>query len=142
MNNYFNLELPAITENEAFARSTVAAFCIALNPSLEQINDIKTAVSEAVTNCIVHAYRERKDGKIYMQVGIENNALSILIRDDGCGIADVTQAMQPFYTTMPEQERSGMGFTVMRTFMDEVEVQSQPNQGTTVRMRKTIRTED
>lgn len=142
MNNYFNLELPAITENEAFARSTVAAFCIALNPSLEQINDIKTAVSEAVTNCIVHAYRERKDGKIYMQVGIENNALSILIRDDGCGIADVTQAMQPFYTTMPEQERSGMGFTVMRTFMDEVEVHSQPNQGTTVRMRKTIRTED
>lgn len=142
MNNYFNLELPAITENEAFARSTVAAFCIALNPSLEQINDIKTAVSEAVTNCIVHAYRERKDGKIYMQVGIENNALSILIRDDGCGIADVTQAMQPFYTTMPEQERSGMGFTVMRTFMDEVEVQSQPNQGTTVRMRKTIQTED
>ncbi len=142
MNNEFTLKLPAITQNEAFARSTVAAFCVELNPSLEQINDIKTAVSEAVTNCIVHAYRGRSDGQIEMRVCLENGGVAILIRDEGCGIADVEQAMQPFYTSMPEQERSGMGFMLMRTFMDDVQVESDPAKGTTVRMRKQIRTED
>ncbi len=142
MNNEFTLKLPAITQNEAFARSTVAAFCVELNPSLEQINDIKTAVSEAVTNCIVHAYRGRSDGQIEMRVCLENGGVAILIRDEGCGIAVVEQAMQPFYTSMPEQERSGMGFTLMRTFMDDVQVESDPAKGTTVRMRKQIRTED
>lgn len=137
LNNYFKLILSGKLENESFARSTVAAFCTVLNPTIEEINDIKTAVSEAVTNCIVHAY-QGKTGEIIIEVSIYGNTVEIKVSDTGCGFADIAKAMQPFYTTKPEEERSGMGFTLMQAFMDNLEVISTVGIGTTVLMRKNI----
>ncbi len=137
LNNYFKLILSGKLENESFARSTVAAFCTLLNPTIEEINDIKTAVSEAVTNCIVHAY-SGKTGEIIIEVFIYGNNVEIKISDTGCGFADIARAMQPFYTTKPDEERSGMGFTLMQAFMDDLNVISTVDIGTTVIMRKTI----
>ncbi len=134
--NKFSMKLLAKTGNESFARSSVSAFCLELNPSLEEINDIKTAVSEAVTNCIVHAYGGQEDKFIDISVSLENGKAEIIIEDEGCGIADVDKAMQPFFTTKPEQERSGMGFTLIQTFMDKVEIVSQKDKGTRVVMQK------
>lgn len=135
--NEVTLTFSSVSQNEAFARSAVAAFCVAANPSLEEINDIKTAVSEAVTNCIVHAYG-KKAGLVSVGVGIIGDSVVITVSDNGVGIENVDKAMQPFFTTKPEQERSGMGFTVMETFMDELVVESKATGGTKVTMTKKI----
>ena len=138
--NKFEMRLSALSENESFARSCVAAFCLPLDPSIDEINDIKTAVSEAVTNCIVHAYKGARDKYIDMSVTAEEGGrLTVTISDSGCGIEDVEQALQPFYTTKADEERSGMGFTIMKTFMDELLVTSQKGRGTQVSMTKYIR---
>ncbi len=142
MNNYMKLEIAARGENEGFARSAVAAFALPLGPSLSELSDIKTAVSEAVTNCIVHAYNHDGERKILLECETQKTAfgglLHIIITDYGCGIADVEQAVEPFYTTLTENERSGMGFTIMQTFTDEFSLFSERGKGTTVRMVKKI----
>ena len=137
MSNYMKLEILAKSVNEPFARSCVAAFCLPLNPTLEELNDIKTAVSEAVTNAIVHAYTS-EDEKITIVCTIENNTLTVTVQDTGKGIADVAQAQEPFFTTLEEDERSGMGFTIMQTFMSSCSVQSKVGEGTTVVLQKKI----
>lgn len=139
--NMFSMRLSALSENESFARSAVAAFCLPLDPTLEEINDIKTAVSEAVTNCVVHAYNGAKDKYIDMTVHIDArlNKVSISIKDEGCGIPDVKKALEPFFTTRADEERSGMGFTIMRTFTDCLQVKSEEGKGTEVSMTKFIR---
>ncbi len=134
-NNYLKLEFLSLPENQAFARDAVAAFCLPLNPTLSQLSDVKTAVSEAVTNCTVHAYRGGA-GIVTVECVTEGNALHIKISDKGAGIADVEEAVQPFFTTMPSDERSGMGFTIMQTFMDEFSVKSEKGEGTLVCMTK------
>ena len=142
MNRHNEMEVHflSVPENEAFARVVIAAFAMQLSPTLAEIADVKTAVSEAVTNAIVHGY-EGTRGTVTMRAMIDNASLSIEIMDRGKGIPNIAQAMEPFYTTHPEQERSGMGFAVMQTFMDEVDVQSTPGSGTSVRMRKRIHQE-
>ncbi len=136
-NNSFSLTIPSRSANEAFARSAVAAFVTQLDPTIEEISDIKTAVSEAVTNCIVHAYRETI-GKIYITVQIfADNTVCIRIRDKGCGIADIEQAMIPLFTTAGG-ERAGLGFAVMQSFMDGIRVTSTVGKGTTVTLKKKI----
>lgn len=135
--NYFEMKLEAKSENESFARVVVAAFCARLDPTLEEIADIKTAVSEAVTNCIVHGY-EDKGGIITLSCGIVENEIKIRIKDDGVGIDDIDKAMEPLYTSKPEQERSGMGFSFMQSFMDDIDVRSSKGRGTTVIMNKRI----
>ena len=135
--NYMSLQVEALSKNEAFARSVVAAFCVELNPTLDQINDIKTAVSEAVTNSIVHGY-EGKGGKINITAYLENKTVHIEIEDNGIGISDIEKARQPFFTTKPEQERSGMGFTVMESFMDSLTVEETVGGGLTVKMSKNL----
>lgn len=127
----------ATTANESFARSAVAAFCTAENPTLEQINDIKTAVSEAVANCIVHGYAGGS-GDVKLGIELYDSMVQIKVQDFGCGFANIAEAMQPFYTSKPQQERSGMGFTLMQAFMDEVEVESEIGKGTLVCMRKRL----
>lgn len=135
--NYIRLVFPSRSMNEGFARAVAAAFAAQLDPTLEELGDIRTAVSEAVTNCIVHAYPD-SIGKIKMEMSIiDGNTLEIVIRDRGCGIPDVAQAMQPLYTT-GGSERSGMGFSIMGSFTDKLKVHSQPGKGTVVTMRKTI----
>ena len=135
--NKVHLEFDSKSVNERFARVTVAAFATQLNPIMEEISDIKTAVSEAVTNAIVHGY-EGKEGTIYMDVEISGNKLSLRIHDDGVGIADVEKAMEPLFTTRPQEERAGMGFMFMEAFMDDLRAESEPGAGTTVFMEKTI----
>ncbi len=143
MENQMTVIFNAVTENEAFARNTVAAFCVSLDPTIDQINDIKTAVSEAVTNCIVHAYPNKSaDNKITITATVTDQSVHIVVSDNGIGIDDVNSAMQPFYTTKPEQERSGMGFTVMESFMDSLSVTPNTPTGTVVSMSKTIRGAD
>ena len=137
MRNEMELIFDGISDNEGFARIAVAAFVTKLNPTLEEITDIKTAVSEAVTNCIIHGYEDKK-GKVYMHCLLEGNILHIEIRDTGRGIENVERAMEPLFTTKPELERSGMGFSFMEAFMDDLEVESTPGLGTTVRMTKKI----
>ena len=139
MENYMKLEIAALGENESFARSAVAAFALVLNPSLNELSDIKTAVSEAVTNCVVHAYqRAEKVGKIVIECRIQGGELHIEITDYGCGIEDVEKAKTPFYTTLADEERSGMGFTIMQTFMDGFSLHSTRGKGTRVAMMKRI----
>lgn len=137
--NSFDMRLAAKSHNEAFARNVVASFAVEISPTLEEINDIKTAVSEAVTNCVVHAY---KDGsgivEIECKVDEIERSIEIVVRDFGKGIADVKQAVEPFFTTSLEDERSGMGFTIIETFMDEMSVESTPGKGTVVRMKKVM----
>lgn len=135
MNNYMNLKISALSKNEAFARSVVGAFCIELNPTIDEITDIKTAVSEAVTNCIVHAYNYN-DGEIEINAEIDGSTVHIEIKDTGAGISDIEKARQPFFTTKPDEERSGMGFTVMESFMDTLEVSPNVPSGTIVKMSK------
>ncbi len=129
--------LPSRSTNESFARVAVGAFAARFDPTIEELNDIKTAVSEAVTNCIVHAYKD-SIGKIYITVNADNETLKIRIRDYGCGIADVTKAMEPLFTTGGE-ERAGLGFAVMESFMDKLKVRSTVGKGTTVTMVKRIK---
>lgn len=137
--NEFKLKLLSKIGNESFARSCISAFCLELNPTLEEINDVKTAVSEAVTNCIVHAYNGESDKYIDISVRLDDEKAEIIIEDSGCGIEDVDKAVQPFFTTKPEQERSGMGFTLIKTFMDKVDIISQKNKGTKVIMQKVFK---
>ena len=135
--NYMNLEFPSRSANEAFARSAIACFAAQLDPTLDELGDIKTAVSEAVTNAIVHAYPQ-EIGKIALRACIfDGNLLEITVRDWGCGIADVEKAREPLYTTGGE-ERSGMGFTIMESFMTSLQITSQPGKGTTVHMRRRL----
>ena len=135
--NFMEVTFKALSVNEGFARVCVASFCVQLNPSVDEITDIKTAVSEAVTNCVVHAYPGQVKGDITLRCELENDLISITIRDKGVGIKDVEKAREPFYTSKPSEERSGMGFTVMESFMDDVEVTSN-SFGTTVKMTKKI----
>lgn len=135
--NKFNMNILSRSANEGFARSVVASFAAQLDPTLEEINDIKTAVSEAVTNCIVHAYRENL-GKIYISGEItDTNIIKIKIRDNGCGIENIEKAMEPLFTTVGG-ERAGLGFAVMQSFMDTIRVRSHVGKGTTVTMLKKI----
>ena len=128
----------SVAENESFARVVIAAFAVQLSPTVSEIADIKTAVSEAVTNAIVHGY-EGSSGMVTLRAAIDDRStLTVEVKDSGRGIADVPKAMEPFFTTHPEQERSGMGFAVMQTFMDDVDVESAPGKGTIVRMSKRI----
>ena len=154
--NEMDLRFDARSENEAFARVAVAAFVSALNPTLEEISDIKTAVSEAVTNAIIHGYEiygveeeellaeKIADGlavmpQVFLHGRIEGDVLDLVIRDEGCGIANIEQAME-LYTTKPDLDRSGMGFSFMEAFMDDLEVESAVGQGTTVHMKKKLGT--
>ena len=124
-------------ENEGLARVAVAAFCTQLNPTVEEVSDLKTAVSEAVTNCIIHAY-EGKVQKIEVRCRMQGRIIWVDVIDKGIGIENISKAMEPMFTTKPEKDRSGMGFTFMEAFMDEVTVESQVGDGTTVHMKKTI----
>ncbi|MBR7159444.1 MAG: anti-sigma F factor [Clostridia bacterium] len=136
-NNYIQLKIPALSQNEYLARSVVGALFAELNPTIEQLADVKTAVSEAVTNCIVHAYQDEK-GVIEINAWLEGTTIHIKIIDTGVGIEDVNQAMTPFFSSKPNADRSGMGFTVMQSFMDELKVSSTIGKGTTIDMKKTI----
>lgn len=124
--------------NEALARVAVASFCTQLNPTLEEVSDLKTAVSEAVTNCIIHGY-EGEVHKIQVDCRLSRQELTVDVIDHGVGIADIQKAMEPMFTTKPDKDRSGMGFTFMEAFMDEVLVESEVGRGTTVHMKKIIR---
>ena len=136
--NEMKLSFPSKSCNEAFARSAVSAFIMNLDPTLNELSDRKTAVSEAVTNCIVHGYR-RRSGTVYISGRIlEGGRVTVKIRDKGCGIADVAQAMQPLFTTAADEERAGLGFAVMQSFCDRVRVRSAPDKGTTVTLEKQI----
>ncbi len=136
--NYFKLELDAKNENEAFARGVVALFAAKLNPTTAEVNEIKTAVSEAVTNSIVHGY-EGKGGKVVLEVGIKGKTLDIKVSDTGIGIGDIDMAVQPFYTTKSDEEHSGMGFTLMDSFMNSLKVKENSPSGLVVQMQKTIK---
>lgn len=135
-NNSFKLVIPSKSSNESFARVTVAAFAAQLDPTLDEISDIKTSVSEAVTNCNVHAY-PNSIGLIYISGEISDNTVKIKIRDKGCGIENIKQAREPLFTTGGE-ERAGLGFAVMESMMDSVRVSSKLGKGTTVTMKKRI----
>ncbi|MEG0962646.1 MAG: anti-sigma F factor [Lachnospiraceae bacterium] len=136
-NNEMKMEFLAQSTNEGFARVAVGAFAAALNPTVDELADIKTSVSEAVTNCIIHGY-EQKEGRIWIQCRTSACKIEISVTDTGKGIKDIEQAREPLFTTKPELERSGMGFAFMEAFMDEVEVISEPGKGTCVIMTKTL----
>ncbi|MBO4412803.1 MAG: anti-sigma F factor [Clostridia bacterium] len=133
--NEMTVSFKALSVNESFARSLVAAFCVQANPTLDEITDIKTAVSEAVTNSVVHAYPDGK-GNIQINVKLYENGVLITVLDSGIGITNIEKAKQPFYTTKPNEERSGMGFTVMETFMNDVKVTRNTGRGVKVQMLK------
>lgn len=136
--NEMNINFLSKSSNESFARSVVASFVLNLDPTINELADIKTAVSEAVTNCIVHGYK-MDAGIIYINAKItDTNKIVIKIRDKGCGIENVEKAMEPLFTTAPEEERAGLGFAVMQSFMDKIKVSSKVGKGTTVTMEKTI----
>ena len=137
MKNEMKLEFDSISANEAFARVTAAAFMAQMNPSMEEVADVKTAVSEAVTNAIIHGYQGEVH-KITLSGRIDGQQLELEISDRGVGIPDVKKAMEPLYTSRPELERSGMGFLFMEAFMDEIRVSSKPGEGTVVVMKKMI----
>ncbi|MDF2938407.1 MAG: anti-sigma factor [Paenibacillaceae bacterium] len=136
--NHMKIEFASISENESFARVVVAAFVSQLDPTLDELTDIKTVVSEAVTNAIIHGYDNDPNGLVAISAKINDDVVSITVSDRGAGIADLEQARQPLYTSKPELERSGMGFTIMENFMDQMEVETIVNQGTTVTMTKRI----
>ena len=135
--NFMILEFPSKSANEAFARSAVACFAAQLDPTLEELGDIRTAVSEAVTNCIVHAYPENLGGITLRCRILKDNILDIVVKDQGVGISDIEQARRPMFTT-GGMDRSGMGFTIMESFMTSFEIKSAPGKGTTVHMRRRI----
>ena len=137
MDNKINLKFLSISENESFARNVIASFILPLNPTLAEINDVKTAVSEAVTNAIVHGYLN-KMGIVELEAEIKDKTLHIVVKDNGVGIENVEKAIEPIFTTQKKDERSGMGFTIMKTFMDDLKVKSSLNEGTIITMTKTI----
>ena len=134
--NKMSIEFVSKSQNEGFARVAVAAFVAQLDPTIDEINDVKTAVSEAVTNSIIHGYENREDGIVRIEAEISENEVTIVVIDKGIGIDDINQAMEPLYTSRPDLERSGMGFTVMETFMDNLEVESEKGIGTKVVIKK------
>ena len=136
MENYIKIELPAKSINESFIRTVVAAFMIELNPTLDEIDDVKTAVSEAVTNAIVHGYSGNEGGKIKLECNKNKQEVIVKIADEGVGIENVKEAMEPLFTTKREEDRTGMGFSFMEAFMDELIVESAVGEGTTVIMKK------
>lgn len=138
MNNYMMLKIKAIPINESFARSVIAGFTVPCDPTIDILNDIRTAVSEAVTNCIVHAYSGNDNGEIIIEGTITDNILTISICDYGKGIDNINKALEDFYTTKEDDERSGLGFTIMKTFMDSLDVISEKGAGTTVIMTKKL----
>lgn len=136
--NEIKFTVPSLSVNEGTARAVVSSFIVQTDPTVEELSDIRTAVSEAVTNCIVHGYRN-SHGAIEITVRLmPNREIYIRIKDSGCGIPDIEQAMQPLFTTAPEEERSGLGFSVMESFMDRLTVKSRIGRGTTVTMRKKL----
>ena len=136
LENKVTIEFQSISENEGFARVAIAAFISQLDPTVEELTDVKTAVSEAVTNSIIHGYENKKEGIIKIEASIKFDEVVIKVIDKGLGIKDVNKAREPLYTSRPDLERSGMGFTVMETFMDSLEVESKSGIGTTVIMKK------
>ncbi len=136
--DFIRTEFASRSENEALARVIASAFIARLDPTLEELDDVRTAVSEAVTNAIIHGYGH-DEGIVYLTCELDDHTLTIAIEDHGVGIADLNQAMQPLYTSKPEEERSGMGFTMMQTFMDDLSVTSAPGEGTKVVMIKSFR---
>jgi anti-sigma F factor len=137
--NMMRVEFLSKSENESFARVAVAAFVSQLDPTIEELTDIKTAVSEAVTNSIIHGYENSKEGIVKIEAHIKDKELTVIIEDQGTGIDNIELAMQPLYTSRPDLERSGMGFTVMDTFMDNLTVESEKNKGTRLIMKKVFR---
>ena len=135
--NEMRMEFSSNSENESLARTVISAFVARLDPTLEELADIKTAVSEAVTNAIIHGY-EKSPGMVHMYAKVEDNVITIEISDQGTGIENLEKAMEPMYTTKPELDRSGMGFAFMEAFMDELDVQSELGKGTVIRMKKTL----
>ncbi|MFS1518074.1 anti-sigma F factor [Bacillus sp. SM2101] len=136
MKNVMHLQFSALSQNESFARVTVASFIAQLDPTLDELTEIKTVVSEAVTNSIIHGYENDPNGVVYISVILEDGFVHITIRDEGKGIKDIDEARQPLFTTKPELERSGMGFTIMENFMDEVTIDSTVSSGTVVKLSK------
>ena len=137
--NHMELSFDSISQNESFARAAAAAFITQLNPTIEELSDIRTAVSEAVTNAVVHGYGNDPSKTVHMACSIRGDIFEVTVWDEGRGMEKVALAMQPFYTTMPGTERSGMGFSVMEAFMDGLTVESEPGRGTKVTMTKAIR---
>jgi len=138
MKNEMEISFCAIAENEVLARMVISAFLVRVNPTMSVISEVRTAVSEAVTNAIVHAYEESGCGKVILRAALDSDQVHIEIEDFGCGIEDINQAMKPFYTSQPERERSGMGFSLMQSFMDGVQVRSAPGEGTLISMTKLL----
>lgn len=138
MENKMRVEFAARSVNEGFARVTAAAFLAQLNPTVDEVEDVRTAVSEAVTNAIIHGYENNGTGTVVMTCVLHNDSITVEVEDSGKGITDIGQAMEPFFTTKPELERSGMGFAFMEAFMDEMHVESVPGKGTKVVMKKKI----
>ncbi len=138
MRNEVQIQFSALSQNESFARVTVAAFVAQLDPTVDELTEIKTVVSEAVTNAIIHGYEQNPAGIVYISVAIEDGVVDLVIRDEGIGIKNIDEAKQPLFTTKPEMERSGMGFTIMENFMDHLEVESHPGSGTTIRLVKRL----
>ena len=134
--NKMSIEFVSKSQNEGLARVAVAAFVAQLDPTIDEINDVKTAVSEAVTNSIIHGYENREDGLVRIEAEIDENEVTIVIIDEGIGIENIEQAMEPLYTSRPDIERSGMGFTVMETFMDDLKVESEKGIGTKIVIKK------
>ncbi len=139
INNWMQMSFEAVSENEGLARIAVASFVTALNPTMEELADIKTAVSEAVTNSIIHGYEEEK-GTIVLRCRLRGDLLEVEVEDQGKGIADIDRAMEPLFTSKPEKDRSGMGFSFMEAFMDDLEVSSVLGMGTLVKMKKKLGT--
>ncbi|MFD1850543.1 anti-sigma F factor [Oceanobacillus bengalensis] len=138
MRNEMFVEFSSKSENEAFARVTVAAFITQLDPTMDELTEIKTVVSEAVTNAIIHGYNNEPNHKVYIKCVINDGDIELTIKDDGIGISDIDKAREPLYTSKPELERSGMGFTIIENFMDQIEVISSPTQGTTLHLSKQL----
>ena len=138
MDNYMRLKIKAVSSNEAFARSAVAAFCVDANPTVDKLADVKTAVSEAVTNSIVHGYNGSGEGEVEIYVERSGNTVHIEVKDCGVGIENIEKARTPFFTTKPDEERSGMGFTVMESCMDSLSVEPNVPRGVVVKMSKNL----
>ncbi|MEH6943040.1 anti-sigma F factor [Bacillus sp. JJ722] len=138
MRNSMLLQFSAQSQNESFARVTVAAFVAQLDPTMDELTEIKTVVSEAVTNAIIHGYENDQSGIVTIEVSIEDFVVDLMIKDEGVGIDDIEEAKQPLYTTKPELERSGMGFTIMENFMDELSIVSHKGEGTIIRLKKHV----
>lgn len=136
--NFMTLQFAAKSENESFARVAVAAFISQLDPTMDELSDLKTVVSEAVTNSIIHGYDGNPEGVVKIEASIDGDVITLCIEDEGRGIEDLEMAKQPLYTSKPELERSGMGFTIMENFMDEFDVVSEPGSGTSIKMKKRI----